>query len=809
MIFLFSLFLFAIPTAIQAEANKKIHILYAHGWQYGVSADLETALETLLREDIGRLQLNSTTMKTTHFSNGYHLFDNPAGLDKKQLSESVLDKEQLIEIEVLETPRSILAVYPKTGYPFLENILGLAYDPSHDDYNPAVRKRKAWIGALRTSSGQEIQTLLDDPKQPPQLWAVTSIDTYHILADSQPAQVFIFGKTFGGPARFKAAIEQRQRESNDPKLLILTGDVFLPKNIFSQDADLLKTFDDLGFEIFAPDTNDLTEGWPVMQRLLEQPPASAMQVVVSNLTPLDEQTTSYLRPWLVRQEGGVRIGIFALLPQTADASVKTKGLPYKLQEPASSARAIIKELRQKEKVDIVLTVSHMSQQENTQLIFDVPGIDILFGDNTRETATTRRTKITLQNWNQDMHRRPAHLALMPAYGIGDLTLELKPQSSGYELAGIEELFEPLGETAPQDAQLSDVQDKLMGFFLGPQETLLPQAEKLWPQASFHKNVYTPLEFWNLAAQIIRQEMGAEIALFRIQLFVSNCPCEIPENFIRQWMSSLEKVATVKLPGRNLRELLKKIDFSHVPVNPKETSPVKYYTQLWLAAAGLDKHGRVSGIAVKDDDLYSVAMPEILLKEKELGILAEGQEIKIHEQTAVGLILDWLKKRKKGGDNYKHDIRRFCEGKNEKRPIWRLNLRELSFQMANTQVSRTAFYSEVPNARVQAINQVFAKGAAKLFSEFQFDQWAWDTGVSADYGRLTLKPQDSPKIKNETIDEFVGETEVKYRALSLNHTLLSANAGPFLNVSYETEITKPGPPTLLPRRNYFKEDSSGN
>ncbi|MCY2965628.1 MAG: bifunctional UDP-sugar hydrolase/5'-nucleotidase [Planctomycetota bacterium] len=107
---------------------------------------------------------------------------------------------------------------------------------------------------------------------------------------------------------------------------------------------------------------------------------------LSGLQRLAQEGT--LRRYLVIERGGLRFGILGLLGK--EAQFYTSGAtPAKFTDPVETAREIVRILREKEKVDVVIALSHggmtkgtdgrFTDGEDVQLPKAVPGIDVVIG----------------------------------------------------------------------------------------------------------------------------------------------------------------------------------------------------------------------------------------------------------------------------------------------------------------------------------------------------------------------------------------------------------------------------------------------
>ncbi len=89
-----------------------------------------------------------------------------------------------------------------------------------------------------------------------------------------------------------------------------------------------------------------------------------------------------VKPYIVIDRGGVRVGIFGIMGK--DAAEKAPfAAPVKFSDPVEVASKMVRELREKEKVDLVVCLSHSGVKEKVKgdefLAEKVPGIDVIVG----------------------------------------------------------------------------------------------------------------------------------------------------------------------------------------------------------------------------------------------------------------------------------------------------------------------------------------------------------------------------------------------------------------------------------------------
>jgi len=126
--------------------------------------------------------------------------------------------------------------------------------------------------------------------------------------------------------------------------------------------------------------HDVDYGWPAFERCQKQ---VAYPVLSSNL--VDAAGSPILKsadkPYLVRQVGGLRIGMFALSGPDFSQLVKATNLPTgaKFEDGIATAQRIVQVLREQEKVDAVILFGHQHRETDFAMAQKVPGIDLILG----------------------------------------------------------------------------------------------------------------------------------------------------------------------------------------------------------------------------------------------------------------------------------------------------------------------------------------------------------------------------------------------------------------------------------------------
>lgn len=773
----------ALPACAAEPDAATLRLFYASGLGHlSVSLDLLGAIEKTLRGEKARGRFVGTESGKAYQSAGEFLFELGTAAAKGAPPDPALGVDAG-ETEAIETAKELLLATSPEGLPVVEEIWRRATDSS-DWERSAPGSRRVRVKLRRFPDGSLAARLPDG--RPAARWTTTAMLRYRVEWDGKPVDLRVVGRVLGGPG-VVAALRDRLERAPGPQLRLTTGGLHFPPHLGVPRDLSLEVVKDLGFTVAAFGHAEFAFEW----ELLTSSAASGLSLLCSNL----DYTGS--GPWpleRIRLEEfpGVKVGLISLLsPAFARQTVERAGLPFKVQDPIEAARAAVGELK-KRSADVVVVVSHLSGEEDARLLQLVSGIDILLGDSARAVGSRRVTTVDLEGWSRGRRSAPALRGQRPAHSWSEVALTLRAR----ELVRVEELSGP--ETAePAGDSPADAFSRVLERYLVAGEAVLPDPKLLWEE---RKVKFEPSEFWNAAAAALRRRAGTEVALLPISSLGSNVPGEVQENFVREWLYPDQQPVSARLSGRALAALLRRLDQPGRPVEEDEL-PKRYWAEPWLAASGLDASGRVSGIGLEPGEVYTVATTaELLRRADDFPELRTAVEARPLEASLAELVLGELKAARRGARvspaaaaRYEGWLRDSAEGRTPVGLVWRINLREFALQFANTKVENAQPFSQVKDARIQSVDQVLTQGSARLFSELSWGRLRWDVGATGEYGRITLQPRGLPEIVNETQDQLVLETELRHKTWRPPG---QGGLGPFANVAYDTEFTRPD---LIPKR----------
>ncbi len=122
--------------------------------------------------------------------------------------------------------------------------------------------------------------------------------------------------------------------------------------------------------------------------------------------------------------------------------------------------------------------------------------------------------------------------------------------------------------------------------------------------------------------------------------------------------------------------------------------------------------------------------------------------------------------------------------------WEAELSKLAFDFNSTNVANAQDYQDFSNARLSADSQTAVRGSLNAAANYHAKYYLWSNTLLLDYGRTKIRPVDDETIVNENADQILFTTGYTQRLWNIPHFLGGFELGPFANLGYETEFTKP-------------------
>jgi 2',3'-cyclic-nucleotide 2'-phosphodiesterase (5'-nucleotidase family) len=206
----------------------------------------------------------------------------------------------------------------------------------------------------------------------------------------------------GGYARIARLIGQQRALKGDRMLLVDAGDFSMGTlfhTTFTTEAAELRLMGEMGYDATTFGNHDFdfhTDGLAAMLRVARSKGGRLPAIVASNVVfsgdaaerALKEAFGQYpVRDYLVLERNGLRIGLFGLMGKDA-ADDAPFARPVTFADPVTSARRVVDILQNREKVDIIVCLSHSGtwpvkkHSEDEILAREAPQIDVIISGHT-------------------------------------------------------------------------------------------------------------------------------------------------------------------------------------------------------------------------------------------------------------------------------------------------------------------------------------------------------------------------------------------------------------------------------------------
>lgn len=225
----------------------------------------------------------------------------------------------------------------------------------------------------------------------------------------------------GGLAR-RGSWVQSARETRGESLLLDCGDLFFDryrKAVSPEDvmplADkahlILNCYNLLGYDALGIGDDDLSLGKDFLVDLSRK---AGFPFISSNLINQETRQT-LLQTHVIKETGGLRIGIFSLLSPyffSGESDARIRGVA--VRPPLEEARNILRKL--KPEADLIVLLSHLGYAADIELAETVPGIDLILGGHSGRSLSYPmriRDTIIVQVGSKGLHVGELHLQLEP------------------------------------------------------------------------------------------------------------------------------------------------------------------------------------------------------------------------------------------------------------------------------------------------------------------------------------------------------------------------------------------------------------
>jgi 5'-nucleotidase len=192
----------------------------------------------------------------------------------------------------------------------------------------------------------------------------------------------------GGVAR-RATLVKRIRKENPNTILIDAGDVCqgTPYFNFYKGEVEYKAMSLIGYDAGTIGNHEFDNGVESLAKALQ---FATFDIVSTNYDVHGSALESKVKTHVVKQVGGVRVGLFGLGIRPEGLITEESFKPLKYMDPVGATRDVVKLLREQERCQLVLGMSHLGYYEkprgdqvgDSQVAAQVDGIDFIASGHT-------------------------------------------------------------------------------------------------------------------------------------------------------------------------------------------------------------------------------------------------------------------------------------------------------------------------------------------------------------------------------------------------------------------------------------------
>lgn len=218
-------------------------------------------------------------------------------------------------------------------------------------------------------------------------------DTHSQIEPTDPTAVR--NAAMGGYARRMGVINQiRSQEEN--VLLVDAGDLFqgTPYFNFFNGRVEIEGYNMMKYDVITLGNHEFDNGIDSLAVMLK---LAKFQVVNSNYELSNTAISKLVKPYIVLKRGGVRIGIFGVgaNPEGLIMERNYKGMVY--NDPVASAQKMEKILKNREKCDVIICLSHLGSvpgltvRNDYEIAEHTTDIDVIIGGHSHSMEVNAKT----------------------------------------------------------------------------------------------------------------------------------------------------------------------------------------------------------------------------------------------------------------------------------------------------------------------------------------------------------------------------------------------------------------------------------
>jgi 5'-nucleotidase len=298
--------------------------------------------------------------------------------------------------------------------------------------------------------------------------------------------------TQGGLARVSTLRKQIMKDSPNT-LFLFSGDTISPsvESIKLKGQQMIDAWNNIGLDYATLGNHEFDFG---PDELLKRMKESRFQWLAANVTDTKGNSFGGMPPFVIREVGGIKVGIFGiLLPETMTTS--KPGPDVKILDSCETARRVVPQMRAAG-AQIIVALTHLSMREDKQLAHCVPEIDLIVGGHEHTLLQSLAGRTPIFKMTADARQ----------LGRYDLTVDRatgKLQSVDWEVI-------PVNDKVAEDPQFAAVTQKYKDLLTTYNDMVGRTNVRLDARSEANRTGETNVG--DFVADSLRQAMGADVAL---------------------------------------------------------------------------------------------------------------------------------------------------------------------------------------------------------------------------------------------------------------------------------------------------------
>lgn len=188
-------------------------------------------------------------------------------------------------------------------------------------------------------------------------------------------------RKLGGFSRIATVVSELHRETNNRLLFLDSGDEIhgTAAAQWTKGAAIIPVLRSLAIDALTPGNWEFSFGPEVLRQRVQE---LGFPVLACNVESASDGTLPFPAS-RVLEAGGLRVGVIGLTsPIVTEKMPRAFGLGLRFLDALDTLPEQVNELRDKEKVDLVVLLSHMGLAQDLQLVSEVHGIDVVLSGHT-------------------------------------------------------------------------------------------------------------------------------------------------------------------------------------------------------------------------------------------------------------------------------------------------------------------------------------------------------------------------------------------------------------------------------------------